>query len=141
MGIWEKVAYLKGLADGIKLDTSTDEGRLIYAVIDALGSAAVEVAELRQGQKNLSEAVNAISDDLADIEEWFSGNDEDDEDDDTASYEATCPACGETVRFDEDVLEEGEIVCPNCGQKLEFDLDSSDETEPADERKSEASDE
>lgn len=137
MGIWEKVAYLKGLADGIKLDTSTDEGRLMYAVIDALGSVAVEVAELRQGQNNLSEAVDAISDDLADIEELFSGGDGDE---DGAGYEATCPACGETIRFDDDALEEGEIICPNCGQKLEFDLDASEEDEPA-ETDSEASDE
>lgn len=137
MGIWEKVAYLKGLADGIKLDASTDEGRLMYAVIDALGSVAVEAAELRQGQNNLSEAVDAISDDLADIEELFSGNDGEDA---AAGYEATCPACGETVRFDEEVLEEGEIVCPNCGQKLEFDLEASDADEPA-EKGDEASDE
>ncbi|MBR3570834.1 MAG: hypothetical protein IKN96_08600 [Oscillibacter sp.] len=137
MGIWEKVAYLKGLADGIKLDASTDEGRLMYAVIDALGSVAVEAAELRQGQNNLSEAVDAISDDLADIEELFSGNDGEDA---AAGYEATRPACGETVRFDEEVLEEGEIVCPNCGQKLEFDLEASDADEPA-EKGDEASDE
>ena len=129
MGVAEKTAYLKGLADGLKLDASQDEGKLIYAVIGALESVAEELDALRQEQEELSETLDAVSDDLADVEELFS--------EDAARYEATCPACGETVRFDENVLEEGEILCPNCGQKLEFDLeaakDAGTSTEPSEE--------
>ena len=131
MGVGEKVAYLKGLADGMKLDASRDEGKLIYAVIDALESVAAELEALRDEQAELSETLDAVSDDLADVEELLSG-DEDAE----ARYAATCPACQETVYFDESVLEDGEILCPNCGQKLEFDLDA-DASEDGDAEKPE----
>ena len=120
MGVGEKVAYLKGVADGLKLDASRDEGKLIYAVIDALEGVAAELDVLREEQSDLSETLDAVSDDLADVEELLSGGDDDAE----ACYAATCPACQETVCFDESVLEDGEILCPNCGQKLEFDLDA-----------------
>ncbi len=121
----EKVAYLKGLADGIKLDASSDEGKLIYAVIESFESVLAEIDILREEQSDLSQLLDAVSDDLSDVEELLS-------DDDGARYEATCPACQETVYFDESVLEEGEIVCPNCGRKLEFDLGASDAPEEAD---------
>ena len=133
MGVAEKTAYLKGLVDGLKLDASQDEGKLIYAVIGALESVAEELDALRQEQEELSETLDAVSDDLADVEAFLSGGDEEAE----ARYSATCPACHETVYFDESVLEEGEIVCPNCGRKLEFDLeapeDASEDDEPSDE--------
>ena len=35
MELFEKVAYLKGLAEGLALDTETKEGKLIAAIIDA----------------------------------------------------------------------------------------------------------
>lgn len=131
MGVAEKVAYLKGLADGLKLDASKDEGKLIYAVIDALEGVAEELDALRQEQDELSETLDAVSDDLADVEELFS------DDDNEACYAATCPACQETVYFDEGVLEDGEILCPNCGQKLEFDFEASEEGEEAPDEPSE----
>ena len=123
MGVAEKTAYLKGLADGLKLDASQDEGKLIYAVIGALESAAEELEALREEQTELSETLEAVSDDLADVEAFLSASGEDEE----ARYSAACPACGETVRFDESVLESGEIVCPNCGRTLEFDLESPED--------------
>ena len=131
MGVGEKVAYLKGLADGLKLDASREEGKLIYAVIDALEGVAAELDVLREEQSDLSETLDAVSDDLADVEELLSGDD-----DAEACYAATCPACQETVYFDESVLEDGEILCPNCGQKLEFDLDA-DASEDGDAEKPE----
>ena len=139
MGLGEKVAYLKGLADGLKLDASRDEGRLIYAVIGALESVAMEIDVLRKGQSDLSQLLDAVSDDLADVEELLSSGGEEDADADAeARYAATCPACQETVYFDESVLEDGEIVCPNCGQKLEFDLDALDASEDEDDETSDA---
>ena len=36
MEISEKVAYLKGLAEGLNLDTDSKEGTLIAAIIDVL---------------------------------------------------------------------------------------------------------
>ena len=37
MDICEKVAYIKGLAEGLALDDSTKEGKVLAAIIDVLG--------------------------------------------------------------------------------------------------------
>ena len=37
MTISEKSAYLKGLMDGLKLNTESDEGKMIAAIVDLLG--------------------------------------------------------------------------------------------------------
>ena len=113
MEISEKVAYLKGLAEGLNLDTDSKEGKLIAAIIDVLDDMAEKFAE--------------VDDELCDVEETLYlalDDDEDDEEDDEEEecFVTTCPECEEEVYFDETVLEDGEVVCPNCGAKLEFDL-------------------
>ena len=47
MGIIEKVAYLKGLAEGMELDTEKKEGKLIAAIIDLLDDIALELEDLK----------------------------------------------------------------------------------------------
>ena len=137
MEITEKVAYLKGLAEGMDLDTGKKEGKLLAAIIDVLEDIALELSDIEDAQEELGDGLDAVSDDLEDVEDLLYG--EDDEDDDEDAYElddlgedeecyaTTCPTCEETIYFDESVLEDGEVVCPNCGEKLEFDLDSLDE--------------
>ena len=46
MTLAEKAAYLKGLIDGIKLDTEKDENRLLKAVVDLLQDMAVSIDDL-----------------------------------------------------------------------------------------------
>ncbi len=41
-------------------------------------------------------------------------------------YDATCPSCGETLTFSEEILQLGSILCPHCGEELEFDLGDED---------------
>ena len=142
MSITEKVAYLKGLAEGMDLDTEKKEGKLLAAMIDVLEDIALELADIEDAQEELGEGLDAVSDDLEDVEDLLYG--EDDEDDDESDYElddlgededcyaTTCPTCEETIYFDESVLEDGEVICPNCGEKLEFDLGSLDEDETED---------
>ena len=137
MEITEKVAYLKGLAEGMDLDTGKKEGKLLAAIIDVLEDIALELSDIEDAQEELGDGLDAVSDDLEDVEDLLYG--EDDEDDDEDAYElddlgedeecyaTTCPTCEETIYFDESVLEDGEVICPNCGEKLEFDLDSLDE--------------
>ena len=126
MNITERVAYLKGLAEGMALNTEKGEGKLLSAVIDVLEDIALELEDLRDEQTELADGLDAVSDDLEDVEDVvFDDEDEDDED----CYATTCPTCGETIYFDETILEDGEVLCPNCGEKLEFDLDEvEDET-------------
>jgi ssDNA-binding Zn-finger/Zn-ribbon topoisomerase 1 len=137
MEITEKVAYLKGLAEGMELDTEKKEGKLLAAIIDVLDDIALELQDIEDEQAELSEGLDAVSDDLEDVEDvvfedWDKDDDEDeyeeDElDEDEDCYATTCPTCEETIYFDESVLADGEVVCPNCGEKLEFDLSSLDE--------------
>ncbi len=144
MEITEKVAYLKGLAEGMELDTEKKEGKLLAAIIDVLDDIALELADMKADQEELYDGLDAVSDDLEDVEDAVFG-DEDDEDeadddyefvepeDDEDCYATTCPTCEETIYFDESVLEDGEVICPNCGEKLEFDLNGlEDQDEPED---------
>lgn len=126
MGISEKVAYLKGLAEGLNLDESTKEGKLLLAIIEVLDEMAEEFADIEDEIVDLEDGLDAVSDDLNDVEEFLyetsDDEDEEDEDDDEEYFVTTCPECEEEVIFDETVLEDGEVLCPNCGAKLEFDL-------------------
>jgi hypothetical protein len=138
MEIMEKVAYLKGLAEGMELDVEKKEGKLLAAIIDVLEDIAMELEDLWDGEEELAEGLDAVSDDLEDVEDvlFEDLDDEDYEDEDDDEYEldeldededcyaTTCPTCEESIYFDESILEEGEVICPNCGEKLEFDLDS-----------------
>ena len=142
MEITEKVAYLKGLAEGLALDTEkSKEGKLISAIIDILDDIALEMEDIKDEQAELSDGLDAVSEDLEDVEDIIYDDDDDeyddecdcDEDEDSEEcYATTCPNCEETVYFDETILEDGEVICPNCGEKLEFDLGSIEE-EDADE--------
>ena len=127
MTISEKVAYLKGLAEGLDLDTAkSKEGKLISVMIGILEEIGMSIEDLEENTVALGEELDAVSDDLADVEKVVF--DEDDEcccDEDDDFFEVECPNCGETLVIDEDVLEEGSIQCPNCKEK--FALDLSDE--------------
>ena len=143
MEITEKVAYLKGLAEGMELDTEKKEGKLLAAIIDVLEDIALELEDIQDEQAELADGLDAVSDDLEDVEDVvFEDLDEDDEDEyeedeldeDEDCYATTCPTCEETIYFDESVLADGEVICPNCGEKLEFDLsDLANEAEEKDE--------
>lgn len=133
----EKVAYLKGLAEGFGTDPATKEGKLLTTIIDILEDLALDLEDLMDSVDEIGEGLDVVSDDLADVEEiLFDDVDEDgfdDEDDfddedeeldadDLVLYEAQCPSCGEFVTFEESILEQGGIQCPVCGESLEFEL-------------------
>ena len=134
MTVIEKVAYLKGLADGLKLSDETAEGKVLLNVVDVLQDMALSITDLEDAVEELGETVDVIDEDLEDVEDIVYDEDEDDDydddddydeydDDDEALYEVVCPTCGDTICLDESMLCEGEITCPNCHEKLEFDLD------------------
>ena len=143
MEINEKVAYLKGLAEGMELDTEKKEGKLLAAIIDVLEDISLELLDLQDQADELMDGLDAVSDDLEDVEDVVFGEyDEDDEDEyyeddldeDEDCYATTCPTCEETIYFDESVLADGEVICPNCGEKLEFDLSSLEEETDGDDQ-------
>ena len=130
MGISEKVAYLKGLMEGMNVDTDSNEGKLFRAIVDVLDEIALEVEDLTDEVMELGDGLDVISDDLSDVEdvvfdeddyEELDDEDDEDEDDEEECYATTCPECEEEIFFDDSVLEDGKVECPNCGAPLEFD--------------------
>ena len=146
MTISEKSAYLKGLMDGLSLNTESDEGKMISAIVDLLGDMAKRITDIEETTIAISDELDEIEEDLDAIEDFIMDEedyeDEDfedvwDEDEDyeegfdfgdvdSTIYEVEC-VCGEIINFDEEVLEAGSMACPNCGETLEFSFDDEDE--------------
>lgn len=131
MNLTEKIAYIRGLCEGLSLDESKPEVKVINAIIDVLDDMSYSVTDMEDLYDELSAQVDEIDQDLADVEtELYDDDDDyeyDDDDDydefkDDTFYEVTCDSCGTTLNVSEDVLLEGEIECPNCGEVLEFDF-------------------
>ena len=152
MTISEKAAYLKGLMDGLKLNTETAEGQMISAIVELLGDVTKRLTDVEETTIAISDELDEIEEDLDAIEDYILDEDEDDDeewdddyddewdddedyeegfdfgDPDSTIYEVEC-ACGEVINFDEETLEKGSITCPNCGENLEFSLDDEDDGE------------
>ena len=131
--ITDRTAYLRGLAEGMKLDREVNEQRLILEMLDVMDEMSHQLADVNDSVDELNEYVEDIDNDLSDMENVLFGDDDcdccdDDCDccDDEDLYEIECPACHDTVYLDEDMLEEDGITCPNCGTELEFDFDGCD---------------
>ena len=136
----EKVAYLKGLADGLGLDKDNKQDKLLAAVIDVLDTVAKDLDELEDNALDLADEIDAISDDLADIEELVYNDDYDDEccedyDDECCcgehdDYEDSC--CGGHHHHDDGCCCGGhhhdepvfyEVTCPACENTITVDED------------------
>jgi len=138
MTISEKVAYLKGLAEGLNIDTDkSKEGKLINVMIGILEEIALSIEDLEENSLALGEEIDVLSDDLADVEDIVFDDEDEDEDEDYEEefdddwFEVECPNCDEVLVVDEDALAEGYIKCPNCD--TEYSLDLTDDVVDADE--------
>lgn len=147
MTLSEKSAYLKGLMDGLKLDTEAAEGKMIAGIVDLLQDMATTVSDLEENAIAVSDELDEIEDDLDAIEEYLMDEDDDDdcEDDDDYDfadddgedfdydedviYDVTCPNCGEELHLDEETILKDSIHCPKCNELLEFDFDEDDESD------------
>ena len=144
----EKAAYLKGLMDGLNLDTEKAEGKMIAAMVELLGDVTRRLTDVEETTIAISDELDEIEEDLDAIEDFILDEDEDDfeedfdeydEDDfdeegfdfgdeETTIYEVKC-ACGEIINFDEETLEKGSMTCPNCGELLEFSVEEDEDDE------------
>ena len=132
MTISEKVAYLKGLAEGRNIATEqSKEAHLNSLMTDSLQDVALELEDSQTEQPEPGEEIDAVRDEHSDVESILYEDDEDDDfdEDEEDCYASVCPSCGDEIYFDDSVLESGEVVCPGCGTKLNFDLSSLEESE------------
>ncbi len=150
MTISEKAAYLKGLMEGLDLDTEAAEGKMIAAMVDLLGDVTKKLTAVEDTTIAISDELDEIEEDLDAIEDFIMDEDDDDYDyddddddyeyddedfddegfdfgdEDSTIYEVEC-ACGEIIDFDEEILEKGSMICPNCGETLEFTTEDDEE--------------
>ena len=151
MELKEKAAYLKGLVEGLGIDESTKEGKVIKAMSELLCEMAQTVDSIDEDITQAYDQINDLSEELEDLEaDLYEDDDADEEEDaeddndtedendeddnaDVASepyYEVACPACGETVYVSEDDLDAGEAICPSC--KVAFEVALADDEEEQD---------
>ena len=131
MGITENAAYLKGLAEGLKLDEGTNEGKLIVKMLDLIGEMAEKISVLESTNDELYTYMEGMAEDLVNLEEDYYGDGEcecedysdlnddlDDEEEyvDEEYYEIECPTCGEKICFT-DEFDLDNFLCPACGRK------------------------
>lgn len=123
MTITEKVAYIKGLIQGLNLDEQKPEAKVLLKVVDLLGDISFSLSDLEDAYDDVVDQMDAIDEDLCMLEEDFYEEDESSENDEKFFYEVTCPTCNETVCVSEPAILDGQIECPGCGENLEFDFD------------------
>lgn len=147
MKLTEKMSYLQGLIDGLDIDSSTKEGKILLQMAEVMNEVVIYVEDLQSQVDELTELCDILDEDLGSVEEDLYEtdgcgcgcncgddcdcdcdcdccDDDDDDyefDDDEELYEVTCPTCGDTILLDESIIEEGSMNCPNCNELLEFD--------------------
>lgn len=81
MTLSEKSAYLKGLMEGLKLNTESDEGKMIAAIVDLLGDVTRTLTDVEETTIAISDELDEIEEDLDAIEDYILDEDDDDYDD------------------------------------------------------------
>ena len=140
MGITENAAYLKGLAEGLGLDTEKSEGKLIVKMLDLISEMAERIEALEGENEQLYTYMEGMAEDLVNMENDFYRIDEeaddysdlnDDEDyedyTDEEYYEVECPTCGEKICFTAEI-DLDNFMCPACGNKID-DIELIDDCE------------
>ena len=135
----EKVAYLKGLLEGLELDENAKETKLFKAIIDTLAQIASDLEDAEDDIIDMGEQIDDIVDEITDLEDDFDDvvddlydeddedEDEEDDDEDDDFFEISCPNCDNSLYIDSSILADGSIECPECGTVIEFDADEEDD--------------
>jgi len=129
MGALEKIAYLKGLLDGLEVADETQK-KVYAAIAESLDALALEltdnldrIEELGEMYEELSDDYSQLDEDLEALEEDFAlfmGEEYEDEPEFDETYESVvCPACSHVFYYEPEAYEEGEkLQCPACGEEF-----------------------
>ena len=119
----EKMAYISGLAEGLDIDETTKEGKLLMALVEAVADIADEIAEMEEIQDEMQSQLDEVDEDLAEIEDIFY-EDEDEDFDEDEEFSVECPNCGDLIYLDLESLEDcDKITCPGCNEEIELEFD------------------
>ena len=121
--ISEKVAYLDGLADGMELGDDK-YAKLFRGILDAMHAISEEIDDHDEYMEDLSDSIDDLYDEVEALDDAVF----EDEDEDDDFLEVTCPECGETVYFDEDMLDaEDGLICPHCNHPIDIEICDAEE--------------
>ena len=123
----EQVSYLQGLTEGLNINASGPQGRIIMGDLDVLSEITAHIKNLREDVFALSEHMDSIASDLCELQELVL----DEADSDHIQIE--CDNCGEKLYFDAGLLDDEdtiEIICPRCNEVV-FVNDSSIDYTPS----------
>ena len=124
MTVSEKVAYLKGLMEGMELKDDSKETKILRYISEILEDMAAETEEMQGDIADINDYMEAMDEDLTTVEEeLFDIDDEDeDEEEEMDGYELTCPHCDNVIVFEEEP--EGDTVtCPSCGEEISLNAE------------------
>ena len=140
MTLSEKVAYLKGVAEGLKFDPeASKEGKLISIMMDILEQNDDSIQALADQIDDVSDSLAMLEDTVYSEEFHFEDDEDDDLDEALAALEEDgyieleCPNCSDTIVLDMSALEDGAVTCPGCGQAFEVELGYEDDDDEDDE--------
>ncbi len=129
----ERVSYLKGLAEGMQISDSTNEGKLLKAILEVLDDVALAVDDVEEVQEQLTEQIDEIDEDLSEIESLIYDDEdeccddeccdeeEDGEEEEEIDAEFDCPHCGETVNLADAYMKKDSVLCPHCNKEIEIE--------------------
>lgn len=110
------LAYLKGVTEGGDEREHRLSPRAFHRLIQLLDEWMEETEQLSRRQEELEEYVEAIDEDLNDLE-MAVYDEEDLQEEDVGYLKVECPECREEVWVDENVLDDDsveEVFCPDC---------------------------
>ena len=146
----DKVSYLRGLMDGLELDYTTKEGKILKLMVEILDEMALTVEDISDEVDEIVEIIDMLDDDLCDVEDdlydlddedfddeydgdfddeeeiLFDDEDDYDDFDDEPMYECCCPNCGDSITISESIVEKGSMKCPNCNTLIEFNYEEDE---------------
>ena len=132
MGVTENAAYLKGLAEGMNISDSSNEGKLILKRLAVISEMAEKINVLEILNEDLYDYMEEMAKDLVSLEDDFYLEDEEEEyenysdlnddeefsmDDALEYYEVECPTCSEKICFTDEIDIEN-LRCPACGEPV-----------------------
>ena len=117
----EKYNYVKGLCDGLQIDTEVKEGKLLMAIMELLDEMILSVEDLEESRDEIYEFMDEVDEDLAEVEEIIYGEEYDE--DDCVIGEIECPECNALVEITADMIEGDKFVCPACESEIEIDCE------------------
>lgn len=123
MDILKRSAYIKGLIEGLEIEESTSEGKVLCKIVELLDDICEEISDIKENVEEVWDVVDDIDEELQSLEEdVFSDLD--------CNFNeffcVKCPKCGKEhfihyKDLTENELEEGKIKCPDCKGQIDLD--------------------